>query len=58
MTSRNPSGELSWFNCTSEELERIEAAQERLTEKLRTLNHRAADLREMERRFAERIRGR
>lgn len=57
MTSRDPSGELSWFNCTSEELERIESAQERLTEQLRTLNQRAADLREMERRFAGRMRG-
>ena len=55
MTSRDPEGELSWFNCTSEELERIERAQERLTDELRTLNQRAADLREMERRFAERI---
>lgn len=57
MTSRDPEGELSWFNCTSEELERIERTQARLTEELRALNQRAADLREMERRFAERIQG-
>ncbi len=55
MTSGDPDGELSWFNCTSEELERIERTQERLTQELRTLNQQAADLREMERRFAERI---
>jgi hypothetical protein len=55
MTTQDPEGKLSWFNCTIEELERIESTQGRLTQQLRTLNQRAADLREMERRFAERI---
>lgn len=55
MTSDDPEGKTSWFNCTAEELGEIERTQERYTRELRYLRHRTADFREMERRLAERI---
>ena len=55
MTSDDPEGKTSWFNCTIDELRDIEKTQERYTKELRYLRHRTADFREMERRLAERI---
>jgi hypothetical protein len=55
MTSDDPTGRTSWFNCTAQELDEIERTQERYTQELRYLRHRTADFREMERRLAERI---